>query len=168
MWALRLIICPVEKVNMPRLKHISKMLLMKVLGHAYVGFQSSSSKEVLTEQHVDIAGVPGTGKTATVRSVVRTLQARAESDVGFQLYWRNGVHVLLLQEINAFRFLEINGMKLTEPQQAFGHLWEFISGQKSSPKAALEHLEQWFKTPSPGRETWQVALEHRGQTRADS
>lgn len=49
-------------------------------------------------------------------------------------------------------------MKLTEPQQAFACLWEFISGSKASPKAALNNLESHFTKPTPGRETWCVSL----------
>lgn len=49
-----------------------------------------------------ISGVPGTGKTATVHEVIRSLQQAAELD-----------------EIPAFRFIEINGMKMTDPHQAY-------------------------------------------------
>lgn len=85
----------------------------------------------------DIAGVPGTGKTATVRSVISSLQQRASDS-----------------EIKKFRFLEVNGMKITDPAQSFSILWEFISGNRTSPKVALNNLETHFKTPDPGRDTW--------------
>jgi origin recognition complex subunit 1 len=49
-----------------------------------------------------ISGVPGTGKTATVRQVVTTL--REEYDAG---------------ELPYFKFIEINGMRLTEPHQIY-------------------------------------------------
>lgn len=87
--------------------------------------------------HSDIAGVPGTGKTATVRSVVSALQQRAQTN-----------------EIKPFRFLEVNGMKITDPVQSFSILWEFISGNRVAPRSALSHLETHFKTPNPGRDTW--------------
>ncbi|KAG0230830.1 Origin recognition complex, subunit 1 [Actinomortierella wolfii] len=48
-----------------------------------------------------ISGVPGTGKTATVHEVIRSLQAKAEEG-----------------EISPFQFVEINGMKVTEPSYA--------------------------------------------------
>lgn len=86
---------------------------------------------------VDIAGVPGTGKTATVRSVVTALQSRADQS-----------------EIKAFRFLELNGMKITDPVQSFSILWEFISGNRVPAKTALANLETHFRTPNPGRDTW--------------
>lgn len=49
-----------------------------------------------------ISGVPGTGKTATVQEVMRCLQHAADVD-----------------EIPPFHFIEINGMKMTDPHQAY-------------------------------------------------
>lgn len=49
-----------------------------------------------------ISGVPGTGKTATVHEVIHCLQQAAEND-----------------ELPSFQFIEINGMKLTEPHQTY-------------------------------------------------
>jgi len=103
---------------------------------------------------VDIAGVPGTGKTATVRSVVHSLQKRAEEGVRAWIDISLQIAYLCLQELSAFKFIEINGMKLTEPNQAFPMLWEFISGEKATARHALTLLESHFQTPSPGRETW--------------
>ena len=77
---------------------------------------------------VYVSGVPGTGKTATVREVIRSLTTRAE---------RN--------EINPFSFVEINGMKMADASQAYSLLWSAISGgQKASPKTALNHLSSHF------------------------
>ena len=56
-----------------------------------------------------------------------------------------------------FQFVEINGMKISEPNQAFTLLWEAISGVKSSPRAALASLEEHFQTPDPTRKTTCVA-----------
>ena len=49
-----------------------------------------------------ISGIPGTGKTATVLEVSRHLQNAASTG-----------------EIPDFKFIEINGMRLTEPRQAY-------------------------------------------------
>lgn len=49
-----------------------------------------------------ISGVPGTGKTATVHEVIRNLQSFVDESI-----------------IPKFRFIEINGMRLTDPNQAF-------------------------------------------------
>ena len=47
-----------------------------------------------------ISGVPGTGKTATVHEVIRSIQECHE-------------------DLPEFQFVEVNGMKLTEPAQAY-------------------------------------------------
>ena len=49
-----------------------------------------------------ISGVPGTGKTATVHEVIKTLQSDVEQG-----------------DLSDFDFVEVNGMKLTEPSQAY-------------------------------------------------
>ena len=49
-----------------------------------------------------ISGVPGTGKTATVHEVTGYLRQAAEEG-----------------ELPDFQFVEINGMRLTEPHQAY-------------------------------------------------
>lgn len=49
-----------------------------------------------------IFGVPGTGKTATVHEVIRSLHQATENN-----------------ELPSFQFIEINGMKLTDPHQAY-------------------------------------------------
>ena len=52
-----------------------------------------------------ISGVPGTGKTATVHQVIRTLKEEYEDG-----------------DLAPFKFIEINGMKLTEPNQAYAQI----------------------------------------------
>ena len=49
-----------------------------------------------------ISGVPGTGKTATVSEVLSIL--KEEQNEG---------------EISGVKFIDINGMRLTDPHQAF-------------------------------------------------
>ena len=49
-----------------------------------------------------ISGVPGTGKTATVREVAEYLQTASQEG-----------------DLPEFKFIEINGMRLTEPRQAY-------------------------------------------------
>lgn len=81
-----------------------------------------------------IAGTPGTGKTATVREVI----ARLESDVSSD-------------ELDDFIFVEINGMKITDPHQSYSLLWEALKGERVSPVQALDLLEREFNNPSPRR-----------------
>jgi origin recognition complex subunit 1 len=49
-----------------------------------------------------ISGVPGTGKTATVTSVINQLVTLAKAG-----------------DLPEFQYVNINGMKLTEPRQAY-------------------------------------------------
>lgn len=81
-----------------------------------------------------IAGTPGTGKTATVREAIAQLERSVMSD-----------------ELDDFIFVEINGMKITEPQQAYSLLWEAIKRERVSPIQALDLLEREFSHPSPRR-----------------
>ncbi|KIX04294.1 uncharacterized protein Z518_05161 [Rhinocladiella mackenziei CBS 650.93] len=81
-----------------------------------------------------ISGTPGTGKTATVREVIASLR-----------------QTVLNEELDDFNFVEINGMKVTEPHQSYSLLWEALKGDRVSPNHALSLLEQEFSHPSPRR-----------------
>ncbi|XP_068262911.1 origin recognition complex subunit 1 [Nyctibius grandis] len=83
-----------------------------------------------------ISGVPGTGKTATVHEVIRCLQQAAEND-----------------ELPPFQFVEINGMKLTDPHQAYVQILELLTGQKVTATHAAVLLAKLFDTPGPKRKT---------------
>ncbi|KAF9436930.1 Origin recognition complex, subunit 1 [Entomortierella beljakovae] len=84
-----------------------------------------SAIEEGTGSCIYISGVPGTGKTATVHEVIRSLQAKAEEG--------------------------INGMKVTEPSYSYVHLWMALSDQKVTANHALQLLEKQFSTPGPRR-----------------
>ncbi|NXV88345.1 ORC1 protein, partial [Calonectris borealis] len=83
-----------------------------------------------------ISGVPGTGKTATVHEVIRCLQQAAEND-----------------DLPSFQFVEINGMKLTDPHQAYVQILELLTGQKVTATHAAALLAKLFSTPGPKRKT---------------
>ncbi|XP_053285825.1 origin recognition complex subunit 1 [Pleuronectes platessa] len=83
-----------------------------------------------------ISGVPGTGKTATVHEVMRCLQHAAEVD-----------------EIPPFHFIEINGMKMTDPHQAYVQILQKLTGQKATADHAAALLERRFSNPAPRKET---------------
>ncbi|KAK3574715.1 hypothetical protein QTP86_015381 [Hemibagrus guttatus] len=83
-----------------------------------------------------ISGVPGTGKTATVHEVIRSLQHAAEQE-----------------EIPPFHFIEINGMKMTDPHQAYVQILQKLTDQKATPDHAAALLEKRFSTPAPKKET---------------
>lgn len=89
-----------------------------------------------------ISGVPGTGKTATVHEVIRYLQEKAEDD-----------------EMEAFDFVEINGMKVTDPTQAYSLLWEALFEEKVTSSHALTLLEKHFSTPSTKRKAYVVLMD---------
>ncbi|TID21396.1 Pre-mRNA-splicing factor [Venturia nashicola] len=93
-----------------------------------------------------IAGTPGTGKTATVREVVAQLNAS-----------------VLAEELDDFIFVEINGMKVTDPHQSYSLLWEALRGDRVSPSHALELLEREFSTPSPRRVPCVVLMDELDQ-----
>ncbi|TIA93657.1 hypothetical protein E3P99_00080 [Wallemia hederae] len=78
---------------------------------------------------VYISGTPGTGKTATVHSVIRALIERSNN-----------------QEIAPFKYVEINGLRVSEPARAYPILWEGLTGDAMnlSPRAALNALEKYY------------------------
>ncbi|XP_029563898.1 origin recognition complex subunit 1 isoform X2 [Salmo trutta] len=83
-----------------------------------------------------ISGVPGTGKTATIHEVIRCLQHASDMD-----------------EIPTFRFIEINGMKMTDPHQAYVQILQKLTGQKVTADHAAALLEKRFSNPTPKKET---------------
>ncbi|KAG4091057.1 P-loop containing nucleoside triphosphate hydrolase protein [Neocallimastix lanati (nom. inval.)] len=83
-----------------------------------------------------ISGVPGTGKTATVREVIRCLNRQVEE-----------------QKLNDFQFVEINGMKITDPTHSYILLWKALSNSndKITSKHAAELLESIFSNTNSNR-----------------
>lgn len=57
----------------------------------------------------DVSGVPGTGKTATVTRVIKELEQREK-----------------------FRYIELNGMKMRAPEQAYVQLWRHVTNEKGT------------------------------------
>lgn len=93
-----------------------------------------------------ISGTPGTGKTATVREVVAQLNL-----------------AVLAEEMDDFIFVEINGMKVTDPHQSYSLLWEALKGDRVSPSHALDLLEREFSHPSPRRVSCVVLMDELDQ-----
>jgi origin recognition complex subunit 1 len=93
-----------------------------------------------------ISGTPGTGKTATVREVVGQLNA-----------------AVMAEELDDFIFVEINGMKVTDPHQSYSLLWEALKGDRVSPSQALDLLEREFGHPSPRRVPCVVLMDELDQ-----
>ena len=83
-----------------------------------------------------ISGMPGTGKTATVHEVIRDLQRKVAQSKG---------------KIPEFQFVEINGMKLPHPYNAYTHLYRALTGKQTNHVRAAQFLEHRFSTPSSRR-----------------
>lgn len=76
-----------------------------------------------------INGVPGTGKTATVNEIVKCLKRSVEKD-----------------KLVYFDFVEINGMKLSEPRQAYVQIFKQLSGKTLTWEQAYNALEKKFNS----------------------
>nr|XP_039248234.1 origin recognition complex subunit 1-like [Styela clava] len=74
-----------------------------------------------------VSGVPGTGKTATVREVMIELQQAADEG-----------------SIPDFTYIDINGMRLTEPRQAYVQLLWQLTGKKATADHAANLLTKLF------------------------
>ncbi|KAJ2659569.1 Origin recognition complex, subunit 1 [Coemansia sp. RSA 1200] len=108
----------------------------EIYGHLYNTIEERNSMCMY------ISGVPGTGKTATVHEVIRSLQESSESG-----------------DLPEFQYIELNGMKMTEPAQAYTQLWQAITGDKVTSKHAAQLLEKHFSTPSPRRHSYVVLMD---------
>ena len=67
------------------------------------------------------------------------------------------------EELDDFIFVEINGMKVTEPAQSYSLLWEALRDERVSPAHALSLLEQEFSRPSPRRVPCVVLMDELDQ-----
>ncbi|KAJ2807708.1 Origin recognition complex, subunit 1 [Coemansia guatemalensis] len=108
----------------------------EIYGHLYTAIEERNSMCIY------ISGVPGTGKTATVHETIRALNENVEEG-----------------ELPDFQFIELNGMKMTEPNQAYAQLWQAITGNRATAKHAAQLLEKHFSTPSPRRHTYVVLVD---------
>ncbi|SPN97833.1 related to origin recognition protein Orc1p [Cephalotrichum gorgonifer] len=93
-----------------------------------------------------ISGTPGAGKTATVREVIRQLERDVEAN-----------------QLDDFIFVEINGMKITNPHHSYALLWEALKGDRVSAAQALELLEREFTNPNPRRVPCVVLMDELDQ-----
>ena len=70
---------------------------------------------------------------------------------------------VLADELDDFIFVEINGMKVTDPHQAYSMLWEALRGERVSAAHALGLLEREFDHPSPRRVPGVVLIDELAQ-----
>lgn len=83
-----------------------------------------------------VSGVPGTGKTATTTEVIRALKAEVAQD-----------------SLPEFDFVEINGMRITEPRKAYVEIHRQLTGKTLSWERAFNLLDKRFSSPSPHRKS---------------
>lgn len=81
-----------------------------------------------------ISGVPGTGKTATTTRVIEALKAEVKND-----------------NLPYFDFVEINGMRITEPRKAYVEIHRQLTGKTATCEQAFSLLDKRFSTPTPRR-----------------
>ncbi|CAH8387942.1 unnamed protein product [Eruca vesicaria subsp. sativa] len=74
-----------------------------------------------------IHGVPGTGKTVSVLSVMKNLKAEVEEG-----------------HVSPYCFVEINGLKLASPEKIYTVIYEALSGHRVGWKKALHSLNERF------------------------
>lgn len=74
-----------------------------------------------------ISGVPGTGKTATVNEAVKCLQK-----------------LVIKDQLDDFNYIAINGMKLTEPRQAYVQILKQLDGKAATWEQSYRILEKRF------------------------
>ncbi|KAJ3163321.1 Origin recognition complex, subunit 1 [Geranomyces variabilis] len=122
--------------NLPDALPCREMEFAEIYGHVESAIEDGSGSCIY------IAGVPGIGKTATVHAVMRNLQEAMDEE-----------------EISPFQFVEINGMKLTEPAQAYSILWKALTGNKVSATHAGHLLEKRFQSGGPNRQPVVVLMD---------
>jgi Cdc6-like AAA superfamily ATPase len=84
---------------------------------------------------------PGTGKTATTQEVIAAL--REEVDLG---------------NLKKFRYIEINGMRMTTPKQVYSAIWSQLTGEKRTADHASELLEERFSGAGRKRENQPILM----------
>ncbi|XP_063830342.1 origin recognition complex subunit 1 isoform X1 [Ostrinia nubilalis] len=78
-----------------------------------------------------ISGVPGTGKTATVCSALKILKDE--------------------DDLPDFQLVEVNGMRIAEPRQAYVQIYKQLTGKTVVWEQACSLLEKRFTNPGPRR-----------------
>ncbi|RHY34071.1 hypothetical protein DYB32_001162 [Aphanomyces invadans] len=86
---------------------------------------------------VYISGLPGMGKTATVKEILRTLERERA-----------------IQAIPAFTWIEINGLHMPKPDQAYSMIWKTLESfhfhaKTLNSKRARDCLDAFFKDNTP-------------------
>ena len=85
-----------------------------------------------TRSSMFLAGAPGVGKTACIRSAIKRLESEQARG-----------------ELLAFNFIPLNGMEMRHPFESYVKLWEAITNRKhvGSHEKACQKLEYHFTNP---------------------
>jgi len=103
-----------------------------------------------------ISGVPGTGKTATVHRVSQRRSCCLYFFIFFLSFFQTSEHFfnVLHQVVEAlekdfdFVFVDINGMRLSDPQDVYSLLYKGLTGKKASNQQSANLLEKRFSPPA--------------------
>ena len=109
---------------------IASFLRMAICGFTRRNEDNTEDETFNSKSSMFIAGPPGTGKTASVRSIITELQEEQASG-----------------KIPEFDFIALNGMEMRHPFDAYVKFWEAVSRtrkEKLSPGAAAAELEYYF------------------------
>eukprot|EP00804_Cyclotella_cryptica_P014250 CCRYP_005654-RA/>CCRYP_005654-RA protein AED:0.12 eAED:0.12 QI:84/1/1/1/0.8/0.66/6/2772/1335 len=102
-------------------RQISDFLKAAICGRQRQNSDDANDTNMTIKNSIFIAGPPGTGKTASVRSVIAELQQQQ-----------------IIGQVPEFRFIELNGMEMRNPYDAYIKFWEAISGIKKEKLQAGE------------------------------
>eukprot|EP01083_Nonionella_stella_P258985 884573_1 len=94
-----------------------------------------------------ISGMPGTGKTATVRQITNELQKLTVD----QTRGRGRRKKKNKEALNPFEFHEINAMKLPTPRHIYTELAKKLMGKHFAPNTAVRKLRDYFSTQDDDR-----------------
>jgi len=89
-----------------------------------------------------ISGMPGTGKTATLRQIKRELKELEKN-----------------KRLNPFRFIEVNAMKLPTPPHVYTEIYRALTGESCSPRAAFKRLEKILTQDTKSRKVTVLLLD---------
>lgn len=92
---------------------------------------------ILSLSCIYVSGVPGTGKTATVLEAIKLL-----TDESKRQRKTKG------NPVRPFTFIEVNGLRFTDPYQVYSEIYQCLSGRRVSSKAAADALDNYFSKPS--------------------
>ena len=110
----------------------------------YMNLESAVNEQ--TGCCVYVSGVPGMGKTATIKDVVEQMTLSSEKG-----------------EMKQFDYLELNGLKLLSPTVTYEVLWYHISGDKVSASNAALLLEEYFKREDHKRKPLVILMDELDQ-----